>query len=145
MKKLESVVNVQTDEGRMEKLFDKNDTYIIRYAEKIGENNYKAVVIHSEKIGEQKGSFNYENFLEKFDKPFERDENIFVPLSKDINLASKKLNEGMSPKNILRELKKRGSSYCKNEFYVKAVMKSDEVQKILREIVAKNKSVEWTR
>ena len=45
MKKLESVVNVQTDEERMEKLFDKNDTYVIRYAEKISENNYKAVVI----------------------------------------------------------------------------------------------------
>lgn len=145
MKKLESVVNVETDEEQMEKLFDKNDTYVIRYAEKVSENNYKAVVIHSEKIGEQKGIFNYENFLEKFDKPFERDENIFVPLSKDINLANKKLNEGMSPKNILRELKKYGSSYCKNEFYVKAVMKSDEVQKILREIVAKNKSAEWTR
>ena len=55
MKKLESVVNVQTDEERMEKLFDKNDTYVIRYAEK---------------IGEQKGNFDYENFLEKFDKPF---------------------------------------------------------------------------
>ena len=134
---MESVVNVQTDEERMEKLFDKNDTYVIRYAEKISENNYKAVVIHSEKIGEQKGNFDYENFLEKFD--------IFVPLSKDINFASKKLNEGMSPKNILRELKKRGSSYCKNEFYVKAVMKSDEVQKILREIVTKNKSAEWMR
>ena len=142
---MESVVNVQTDEERMEKLFDKNDTYIIRYAEKIGENNYKAVVIHSEKIGKQEGNFDYENFLEKFDKPFERDENVFVPLSKDINFASKKLNEGMSPKNILKELKKHGSSYCNNEFYVKAVMKSDEVQQILKEVVAKNKSAKWTR
>lgn len=129
----------------MEKLFDKNDTYIIRYAEKIGENNYKAVVIHSEKIGEQEGIFDYENFLEKFDKPFERDENIFVPLPKDINFASEKLNEGMSPKKVSQELKKLGSSYCKNEFYVKAVMKSDEVQKILKEIPKKEKSTELAR
>lgn len=142
---MESTIKVQTDEERMEKLFDKNDTYIIRYAEKIGENNYKAIVIHSEKIGKQDGSFNYENFLEKFDKPFEREENAFVPLSKDIELASEKLNEGMSPKKVSQELKKRGSSYCENEFYVKAVMKSDEVQKILNEIVEKNKTAEWTR
>ena len=142
---MKSVVKVQTDEERMEKLFDKNDTYVIRYAEKIGENNYKAVVIHSEKIGKQEGNFDYENFLEKFDKPFDRDENVFVPLSKDINFASEKLNEGMSPKKVSQELKKRGSSYCKNEFYVKAVMKSDEVQEILKEIVAKNKTAEWSR
>ncbi len=141
MKKLESVINVQTDEERMEKLFDKNDTYVIRYAEKISENNYKAVVIHSEKIGKQEGNFNYESFLEQFDKPFERDENVFVPLSKDINLAMEKLNKGMTAKNVTQELEKCGSSYCKNKFYVKAVMKSDEVKKIIE----KNKNMESAR
>ena len=138
---MESVVSVQTDEERMEKLFDKNDTYVIRYAEKVSENNYKVVVIHSEKIGEQKGNFNYENFLEKFDKPFERDENIFVPLSKDINLAIEKLSQGMTAKDVRQELDKRGSSYCKNKFYVKAVMKTDEVQ----ELIEKNKNLESAR
>ena len=142
---MESVVSVQTDEERMEKLFDKNDTYVIRYAEKISENNYKAVVIHSEKIGEQKGNFNYENFLEKFDKPFERDEDVFVPLSKDINLAIEKLSQGMSAKDVRQDLDKRGSSYCKNKFYVKAVTKSEEVQQVLRENEEKNKSAERTR
>ena len=125
----------------MEKLFDKNDTYVIRYAEKISENNYKVVVIHSEKIGEQEGIFNYENFLEQFDKPFERDEDLFVSLSKDINLAIEKLSKGMSAKNVRQELEKRGSSYCKNKFYVKAVMKTDEVQKIIE----KNKNMESAR
>ena len=138
---MESVVSVQTDEERMEKLFDKNDTYVIRYAEKISEKNYKVVVIHSGKIGEQKGNFNYENFLEKFDKPFERDENIFVPLSKDINLAIEKLSQGMTAKDVRQELDKRGSSYCKNKFYVKAVMKTDEVQ----ELIEKNKNLESAR
>ena len=138
---MESVVSVQTDEERMEKLFDKNDTYVIRYAEKISEKNYKVVVIHSEKIGEQKGNFNYENFLEKFDKPFERDENVFVPLGKDVNLAIEKLSKGMSAKNVRQELEKRGSSYFKNKFYVKAVMKTDEVQKIIE----KNKNLESSR
>ena len=130
MKKLESVVNVQTDKEKMEKLFDKNVTYVIRYAEK---------------IGEQDGIFNYESFLKQFDKPFERDENVFVPLSKDINLALEKLNKGISAKNVRQELEKRGSSYCKNKFYVKAVMKSEEVQQVLREIEEKNKSTERTR
>ena len=126
MKRLESVVNVQTDKEKMEKLFDKNVTYVIRYAEK---------------IGEQDGIFNYESFLKQFDKPLERDENVFVPLSKDINFALEKLNKGMSAKNVRQELEKRGSSYCKNKFYVKAVMKSDEVQKIIE----KNKNLENAR
>ena len=138
---MESVVNVHTNEEKMEKLFDKNDTYVIRYAEKIGEKNYKVAVIHSEKIGKQEGIFNYESFLEKFDKPFERDENVFVPLSKDINLAIEKLNRGMSAKNVTQELGNHGSSYFKNKFYVKAVMKTDEVQKIIE----KNKNLESSR
>ena len=138
---MESVVNVHTNEEKMEKLFDKNDTYVIRYAEKIGEKNYKVAVIHSEKIGKQEGIFNYESFLEKFDNSFERDENVFVSLSKDINLAIEKLSKGMTEKNVRQELEKRGSSYCKNKFYVKAVMKTDEVQKIIE----KNKNLESSR
>lgn len=48
---MESVINVQTDEEKMEKLFDKNDSYVIRFAAKQGENNYKIVVAHSDEIG----------------------------------------------------------------------------------------------
>ena len=129
----------------MEKLFDKNDSYVIRFAAKQGENNYKVVVAHSDEIGKQSGIFNYESFLEKFDTPFEKKSDLFVPLPKDIDFVRKVLSEGISSEEILQALEIYGSSQCKNKSYVKAVMESDEVQKILEKMPKKEKSTEFAR
>ena len=67
---MESTVTVRTDEVNMEKLFDMNETFKIRYLVRRHENDYRATVVHGDEIGKKKGIFTYESFLETFHKPF---------------------------------------------------------------------------
>ena len=143
---MESTVTVRTDEVSMEKLFEMNETFKIRYLVRRHENDYRATVVHGDEIGKKKGIFTYESFLETFHKPFMRTESgKYLPFPQDIEFAIKGLNGGLSPKTVSKVLKIYGSNYCKNENYVKSVMKTDEIRWLVKKIKDEEKTSELSR
>lgn len=143
---MESTVTIRTDELNMEKLFDMNETFRIRYLVRRKENDYRATVVHGDEIGKKKGIFTYESFLETFHKPFMRTESgEYLPFPQDIEFAIKGLNGGLSPKTVSKVLKIYGTGYCRNENYVKSVMKTDEVRWLVKKIKDEEKNSELSR
>ncbi len=135
--KLESTVTIKTDEERAEKLFDNRRTYNIRYLVRNHGNKYRATVVHEDYIGKQKGEFTYESFLETFDRPLMSESGAYISFAEDIDFAQKGLEGGLTPRIVAKALKIYGSKYCKEDKYVKDLMKSHYISTLIKEIKEK--------
>ena len=142
---MESTVKVKTSDEDMKKLFYKRDTYFIRRTDKFFlDDEYTVTLDHAAEIGSQEGkTFTYQSFIETFDKKYKRMPHML--LEEDIIMAQNGLIEGLPPTIIPEILRVYGSDRCKEKWYVKEVMKSDEIRKILKEIKAKEKSAVTSR
>lgn len=131
-----STVTVKADKEKMRKLFYKRDTYIIEELEKHSlYDKFNVKVKHAEEIGEQQGEFTYDSFLETFDKKFKRMPHLL--LEEDLIMAERGLKGGL-PTTIMPEvLKVYGSSRCTEKWYIKELVKSDEIHPLWK--AAKNK------
>lgn len=135
MKNLESRVTVNATLDEMDELF--NDTqcgFSIRYferTERIGDNaTFKVVVRHGDNIGYQDGKiFDYNSFIEKFSdvelrkKHTAEEKDKITLLETDIDIAERGIEGGLSAKTVEKVLKIYGTHRCKEEKYLKAVMK----------------------
>ena len=142
MKNLESRVKVNATLDEMDELF--NDTqggFSIRYCERlerIGDNaTFKVVVRHGDNIGYQDGkTFDYQSFIEKFDdvelraKRSSDEKDKITLLETDMNIAERGIEGGLSSKEVAKVLKIYGTHRCKEEKYLKAVMKKIQDKEI---------------
>lgn len=142
MKNLESRVTVNATLDEMDELF--NDTqggFSIRYIERlerVGDNaTFKVVVRHGENIGYQDGKiFDYNSFIEKFDdielraKRMADEKDRITLLETDLDIAERGIEGGLSPKEVEKVLKIYGTHRCKEEKYLKAVMKNFQDKEI---------------
>ena len=147
---MESNIKLKTTSERMEELMD-DGPFMIKYYEMIKENEkantYKVMVRHADEIGEQKGTFDYKKFIETFDRADIREKyNLDTYLlNKDIEMAKKGLEGGLSAETVMKVLKIYGSGRCEKEAYVKLVMKSEEIQKLIKKIKRNAKKMAITR
>jgi len=142
VKNLESRVTVNATLDEMDELF--NDTqggFSIRYIERlerVGDNaTFKVVVRHGENIGYQDGKiFDYNSFIEKFDdielraKRMADEKDRITLLETDLDIAERGIEGGLSPKEVEKVLKIYGTHRCKEEKYLKAVMKNFQDKEI---------------
>lgn len=138
---MESMIKLQASLEEMKKLFDEEQaSFLIKYYERIEENpvldTFKVIVRHGEHLGSQEGkTFDYKSFLNKFDDLELRarlsGDSYFE--SKDMDMAKKGLEGGLSVKTVSQILKIYGSSKCSNAKYVKALMKSEKMQEIVNQ------------
>ena len=130
----------------MKKLFYKRDTYFIKKADKNYKfsDEYSVALDHAAEIGSQEGkTFTYQSFIETFDKKYKKMPHML--LEEDIIMAQNGLVEGLPPTIIPEILRVYGSDRCKEKWYVKEVMKSDEIRKTLKKIKAKEKDTVISR
>ena len=106
---MESTVTVRTDEVNMEKLFDMDETFKIRYLVRRHENDYRGDGCSWRRNRQEKRNF----YLRKF--------------FRDISQAF------------------YDKDYCKNENYVKSVMKTDEIRWLVKKIQDEEKTSEMSR
>ena len=142
---MESTVKVKTSDEDMKKLFYKRDTYFIRRTDKFFlDDEYTVTLDHAAEIGSQEGkTFTYQSFIETFDKKYKRMPHML--LEEDIIMAQNGLVEGLPPTIIPEILRVYGSDRCKEKWYVKEVMKSDEIRKTLKKINSKEKNAVISR
>ena len=157
MKNLESRVKVHATLDEMDELF--NDTqsgFSIRYFERtelIGENGtFKVVVRHGDDIGYQDGKvFDYKSFREKFEDAEykkicnEKSENKISLLETDLDIAQRGIEGGMSAKTVGEILKIFGTARCKDEKYIKEILKSKQVRESLKKMKDKQTSLNFGR
>lgn len=146
---MESRIKLQASLEEMQKLFnDEQASFLIKYYERIEENpvfdTFKVIVRHGENLGTQDGkTFNYQSFLNKFDDMKWRarlsEDNLFS--EKDMEMAQKGLEGGLSEKTVSKILKIYGSSKCSEAKYVKALMKSEKIQEIVDRIKNEEKEL----
>lgn len=135
-------MTVKATLDEMDELF--NDTqggFSIRYIERlerVGDNaTFKVVVRHGENIGYQDGKiFDYNSFIEKFDdielraKRMADEKDRITLLETDLDIAERGIEGGLSPKEVEKVLKIYGTHRCKEEKYLKAVMKNFQDKEI---------------
>ena len=137
------IVNATLDE--MEELFNGEHDFSIRFYERtdtIGNNaKFKVVVRHGDDIGYQDGQiFDYNSFIEKFEDAElkkirnEVSEDKISLLEKDLEIAQRGIEGGMSAKTVGEILKIYGTSRCKDEKYIKEILKSEKVRETMRKI-----------
>lgn len=157
MKKLESRVKVHATLDEMDELF--NDTqsgFSIRYFERtelIGENGtFKVVVRHGDDIGYQDGKiFDYKSFREKFEDAeykklcSEMSENKISLLETDLDIAQRGIEGGMSAKTVGEILKIYGTYRCKDEKYIKEILKSEKVRAAMKKNQDKQTTLNFGR
>lgn len=145
MKKMTSRVTVKATLDEMEELFNGEHDFSIRYYERTekNENNvkFKVVVRHGDDIGYQDGKvFDYNSFIEKFEDAElkklrnEVSENKISLLEKDIDIAQRGIEGGMSAKTVGEILKIFGTYRCKDEKYIKEILKSEKVCETMKKI-----------
>lgn len=129
-------MTVKATLDEMDELFnDAQGGFSIRYferTERIGDNaTFKVVVRHGDNIGYQDGKiFDYNSFIEKFDdvelraKRSAEEKDKITLLETDINIAQRGIKGGLSSKEVEKVLKIYGTHRCKEEKYLKAVMKN---------------------
>lgn len=135
-----SSIKVYATLEEMKKLFDDTlGVFSIRYyegIEKIGDKwTFKVEVRHGDNIGYQDGkTFDYQSFLGTFDDLALRarliGDNYFS--ATDMEMAQKGLEGGFSSKTVAQILKIYGSSRCSDAKYVKALMKTDKIQELVK-------------
>lgn len=142
-------LNVTLDE--MKELFeDCKGGFSIRYYERtksVGDDStFNVVVRHGDNIGYQDGkTFDYQSFMKKFDDPklrarlSEGEEKTAFSLH-DMEIAKQGLEGGLSVKVVAQVLKVYGSSSCKKDKYVKDLLKSEKIQKFIKQ----KKTIEQT-
>ena len=143
---MESTIKVKTSEEKMKKLFYKRDTYFIKQAKKKHKysDEYDVTLDHAGEIGSQEGKiFTYQSFVETFDQKYKKMPHML--LESDIVMAHNGLVGGLPPKIIPEILRVYGSDRCAEKWYIKEVMKSDEIRKILKKIKNKEKNAETVR
>ena len=150
---MESRVTVKASLEEMERLFDDTQGgFLVKYYERIEQNpsydTFKVIVRHGEDIGRQDGEvFDYQSFMDKFDNFESRflnsGDKIFV--DRDIDIVQQGLEGGLPAKTVSKVLKIYGSYKCNNAKYIKALMKSEKILELVKELKAKEKSAESVR
>ena len=99
------------------------------------------VVHHGDDIGYQDGKiFDYNSFIEKFEDAElkkirnEVSEDKISLLEKDLEIAQRGIEGGMSAKTVGEILKIYGTSRCKDEKYIKEILKSEKVRETMKKI-----------
>ena len=146
--KVHSYVKVKATNEEMEKLFDNTESgFLIKLIDTIEEgkekNLYKVNVRHREDIGYQDDKiFTYDTFLKKFENESikemydkereEKNKRLYEEYRKDIELAKKGIEGGLTAKAVAKVLKIYGSSNCADEKYIKTLMKTEEIQSLIQ-------------
>ena len=152
-----SRVTVKATLDEMDELF--NDTqsgFSIRCCdrkERIGENGiFKVVVRHGDDIGYQDGKiFDCKTFREKFEdaeyKKFcsEVSENKISLLETDLDIAQRGIEGGMSAKTVGEILKIYGTNRCRDEKYIKEILKLEKVRSAMKKNQAKQTTLNFGR
>ena len=144
-----SRVTVYATPEEMESLFDDTQGgFSIRYyeqTERMGtQAKFDVTVRHGDKIGYKNGeTYDYQSFIDTFDDLELRalNSNNSCFLETDMEMAQKGLAGGLSVKSVKQVLKIYGSSKCNDEKYIKALMKSEDIQKLVKEIKNEEKNL----
>lgn len=144
-----SKVTVYATPEEMERLFDDTQGgFSIRYyeqTERMGaQSKFKVTVRHGDKIGYKDGeTYDYQSFIDTFDdlelRALNSGGSCF--LERDMEMARKGLEGGLSVKSVKQVLKIYGSSKCGDAKYVKALMKSEDIQALVNQIKNEEKNL----
>lgn len=157
MKKMTSRVTVKATLDEMEELFNDTESgFSIRCCDRtelIGENGtFKVAVRHGDDVGYQDGKvFDYKSFREKFeDEEYKKlcsevSENKISLLETDLDIAKRGIEGGMSAKTVGEILKIYGTSRCKDEKYIKEVLKSEKIRDVMKKIKDKQTTLNFGR
>ena len=155
--KMTSRVTVKATLDEMDELFNETQSgFSIRCCDRtecIGENGtFKVVVRHGDDVGYQDGKiFNYKTFREKFEDEElkklcgEVAENKMTLLETDLDIAQRGIEGGMSAKTVGEILKIYGTYRCKDEKYIKEILKSEEVRSAMKKNQAKQTTLNFGR
>ena len=145
-----SRVTVYATPEEMERLFDDTQGgFSIRYyeqTERMGDQaKFDVTVRHGDKIGYKNGeTYDYQSFIDTFDdlelRALNSSNNSFFSET-DMEMAQKGLEGGLSVKTVKQILKIYGSSKCGDEKYIKALMKSEDIQKLVNQIKNEEKKL----
>ena len=146
---MESSIKLQASLEEMEKLFDDTQGgFLIKYYERIEKNpafdTFKVIVRHGDNIGYKDGeTYDYQSFIDTFDdlelRALNSGDSCF--LERDMEMAQRGLKGGLTAKTVTQILKIYGSSKCADAKYVKALMKSEEIQTLINQIKAEEKNL----
>lgn len=142
---MESRVIVKTTLNKMNELICDKETesFIVKYADTIEEgakiNTYDVIVRHNDTIGKQDGkTFTAKTFRDTFDEIVIRSSvNENKPLIEDVEMVRKGINGGLPAKTVAKVLQIYGSERCKNDKYIKSIMKSEEIQSLIKHMKQK--------
>ena len=144
-----SRVTVYATPEEMERLFDDTQGgFSIRYyeqTERMGsQSKFKVTVRHGDKIGYKDGeTYDYQSFIDTFDdlelRALNSGGSCF--LERDMEMAQRGLKGGLTAKTVTQILKIYGSSKCADTKYVKALMKSEEIQTLINQIKNEEKNL----
>ena len=144
-----SRVTVYATSEDMEKLFDDTQGgFSIRYyeqTERMGaQSKFDVTVRHGDNIGYKDGeTYDYQSFIDTFDDLELRalNSNNSCFLETDMEMAQKGLKGGLTAKTVTQILKIYGSSKCGDAKYIKALMKSEEIQTLINQIKSEDKKL----
>ena len=146
---MESSIKLQASLEEMEKLFDDTQRgFLIKYYERIEQNpafdTFKVIVRHGDNIGYKDGeTYDYQSFIDTFDdlelRALNSGDSCF--LERDMEMAQRGLKGGLTAKTVTQILKIYGSSKCADTKYVKALMKSEEIQTLINQIKNEEKNL----
>ena len=144
-----SRVTVYATPEEMERLFDDTQGgFSIRYyeqTERMGDQaKFDVTVRHGDKIGYKDGeTYDYQSFIDTFDdlelRALNSGDSCF--LERDIEMAQRGLKGGLTAKTVKQILKIYGSSKCGDEKYIKALMKSEDIQSLVNQIKTEEKNL----
>ena len=145
-----SRVTVYATPEEMERLFDDTQGgFSIRYyeqTERMGDQaKFDVTVRHGDKIGYKNGeTYDYQSFIDTFDdlelRALNSSKNSFFSET-DMEMARKGLEGGLSVKAVKQVLKIYGSSKCGDAKYIKALMKSEDIQSLVNQIKTEEKNL----
>lgn len=146
---MESSIKLQASLEEMEKLFDDTQGgFLIKYYERIEQNpafdTFKVIVRHGDNIGYKDGeTYDYQSFIDTFDdlefRALNSNNSCFSET--DMEMARKGLEGGLSVKAVKQVLKIYGSSKCGDAKYIKALMKSEDIQSLVNQIKTEEKNL----
>lgn len=144
-----SRVTVYATPEEMERLFDDTQGgFSIRYyeqTERMGDQaKFDVTVRHGDNIGYKDGeTYDYKSFIDTFDdlelRALNSKNNSFSET--DMEMAQRGLEGGLSVKTVKQILKIYGSSKCTDEKYIKALMKSEDIQSLVNQIKTEEKNL----
>lgn len=144
-----SRVTVYATPEEMEKLFDDTQGgFSIRYyeqTERMGtQAKFEVTVRHGDNIGYKDGeTYDYQSFIDTFDdlefRALNSNNSCFSET--DMEMARKGLEGGLSVKAVKQVLKIYGSSKCGDAKYIKALMKSEDIQSLVNQIKTEEKNL----